>query len=152
MQETQETWVWSPGQEDPQEKEMLLTPVFLAGELHEERSLAGYSPWGHKSRTWLGDYYITYDFNNSYKKLYIKYINPFVIFYILYRLTLLIKCPVLSWCTAFNFYVVKLVPNFLLWYLFFLWSFFNQNIFDIYHCICSKLFNLLSLETSPSTD
>ena len=48
MQETQETWVWSPGQEDPQEKEMLLTPVFLAGELHEERSLAGYSPWGHK--------------------------------------------------------------------------------------------------------
>ena len=48
MQETQETWVWSPGQEDPQEKEMLLTPVFLAGELHEERSLADYSPWGHK--------------------------------------------------------------------------------------------------------
>ena len=26
----------------------LLTPVFLPGEFHEQRSLAGYSPWGHK--------------------------------------------------------------------------------------------------------
>ena len=24
------------------------TPVFLLGEFHEQRSLAGYSPWGHK--------------------------------------------------------------------------------------------------------
>ena len=24
------------------------TPVFLSGESHEQRSLAGYSPWGHK--------------------------------------------------------------------------------------------------------
>ena len=24
------------------------TPVFLPGESHEQRSLAGYSPWGHK--------------------------------------------------------------------------------------------------------
>ena len=24
------------------------TPVFLAGEFHEQRSLVGYSPWGHK--------------------------------------------------------------------------------------------------------
>ena len=24
------------------------TPVFLPGEYHEQRSLAGYSPWGHK--------------------------------------------------------------------------------------------------------
>ena len=23
------------------------TPVFLPGESHEERSLTGYSPWGH---------------------------------------------------------------------------------------------------------
>ena len=28
--------------------EWLLTPVFLPGESHEQRSLAGYSPWGHK--------------------------------------------------------------------------------------------------------
>ena len=26
----------------------LPTPVFLPGESHEQRSLAGYSPWGHK--------------------------------------------------------------------------------------------------------
>ena len=25
-----------------------LTPVFLPGEFHGERSLVGYSPWGHK--------------------------------------------------------------------------------------------------------
>ena len=27
---------------------MLPTPVFLPGEFHEQRSLVGYSPWGHK--------------------------------------------------------------------------------------------------------
>ena len=37
-----------PGQEDPLERERLLTPVFLSGEFHGQRSLAGYSPWGHK--------------------------------------------------------------------------------------------------------
>ena len=37
----QETQVPSLGQEDP-------TPVFLPGESYGQRSLAGYSPWGHK--------------------------------------------------------------------------------------------------------
>ena len=27
---------------------MATTPVFLLGEFHGQRSLAGYSPWGHK--------------------------------------------------------------------------------------------------------
>ena len=27
---------------------MATTPVFLAGKSHGQRSLAGYSPWGHK--------------------------------------------------------------------------------------------------------
>ena len=31
------------------------TPVFLPGESHGQRSLAGYSPWGHKRRTRLRD-------------------------------------------------------------------------------------------------
>ena len=44
----QETWVWSLGQEDPLEKGTALTLVFLPGEFHGERSLVGYSPWGHK--------------------------------------------------------------------------------------------------------
>ena len=45
---TQETWVQSLGLEDPLEKGMPTTPVFLSGEFHEQRSLASYGPWGHK--------------------------------------------------------------------------------------------------------
>ena len=48
MQETQETWVQSLGQEDPLEEEMEPTPVFLPGKFHGWRSLEDYSPWGHK--------------------------------------------------------------------------------------------------------
>ena len=52
----QETWVRSLGQKDPLEKGMavfpslllLNIPVFLPGEPHGQRSLEGYSPWGHK--------------------------------------------------------------------------------------------------------
>ena len=40
-----ETWIWSLGQEDPLEKGMATTPVFLPGKSHAWRSLAGYSPW-----------------------------------------------------------------------------------------------------------
>ena len=47
MQETQETWVWSLGWENPLEKEMQPIPAFLPGESHGERSLAGHSPWDH---------------------------------------------------------------------------------------------------------
>ena len=32
----------------PWRSKCLHTPVFLPGELHEQRSLVGYSPWGHK--------------------------------------------------------------------------------------------------------
>ena len=42
-----ETQVWSLGGEEPLEKGKL-TPIFLPGEFHGQRSLAGYSPWGHK--------------------------------------------------------------------------------------------------------
>jgi len=43
-----ETWVLLPGQEDPWKRAWLPTPVFLPGESHGQRSLVGYSPWGHK--------------------------------------------------------------------------------------------------------
>ena len=43
-----ETQVRSLGWEDPPEKEMATTPVFSPGEPHGQRSLAGYSPRGHK--------------------------------------------------------------------------------------------------------
>ena len=48
MQETQEIWVQSLGPEDLLEEEMATTPVFLPGESHGQKSLAGYSLWGHK--------------------------------------------------------------------------------------------------------
>ena len=44
----QETWVQSLGREDPLEKEWQPTPVFCPGEFLGQRSLAGYSPRGHK--------------------------------------------------------------------------------------------------------
>ena len=44
----QETRVQSLGQEDPLKKEWLPILVFLPGKFHGQRSLAGYSPWGHK--------------------------------------------------------------------------------------------------------
>ena len=44
----QETWVWSLGRKDRQEKGMAPTPVFLPGEFHGQGSLVGYSPWGCK--------------------------------------------------------------------------------------------------------
>ena len=40
----QETWAQSLGWEDPLEKGMATTPVFLPGEVHGQRSLVGYSP------------------------------------------------------------------------------------------------------------
>ena len=46
MQETQEMWVWSLGWEDPLEKEMQPTLVFLPEKPHGQRSLAGCSPKG----------------------------------------------------------------------------------------------------------
>ena len=44
----QETQVQSLGWKDPLEKGMITYSVFLPGESHGQRSLMGYSPWGHK--------------------------------------------------------------------------------------------------------
>ena len=38
----------------PWRRKWLLTPVFLPGEFHGQRSLAGYSSWSHKSLTRQG--------------------------------------------------------------------------------------------------
>ena len=46
MQEMQEMWVQSLGQEDPLEEEMATHSRFLPEESHGWRSLVGYSPWG----------------------------------------------------------------------------------------------------------
>ena len=44
MQETRDPWVGKI----PWRREWQSTPVFLPGEFHGQRSLAGYSPWGCK--------------------------------------------------------------------------------------------------------
>ena len=46
---TQKMQIWSLGQEDPLEKEMATHPSILPGKSRGQRSLAGYSPGGHKS-------------------------------------------------------------------------------------------------------
>ena len=46
--------VWYLGQEDRLEKEWLPIPVFLPGEFHRQRSLAGYSPRGCKELDMTG--------------------------------------------------------------------------------------------------
>ena len=51
-----ETWVRFLDQEDPLEKEMASTAAVLPGKRHRRRSLAGYSPWGHKESTRLSDF------------------------------------------------------------------------------------------------
>ena len=44
----QETQVQSLGWVNPLEKGVANHSVFLPGEFHGQRSLEGYSPWGHK--------------------------------------------------------------------------------------------------------
>ena len=52
--------MWRPGFESwvgkiPWRRKWQSIPVFLPQESHGQRSLAGYSPWGHKSRAQLSD-------------------------------------------------------------------------------------------------
>jgi len=44
----QETWVPSLGREIPWRRKWPPTPISLSGEFHGQRSLVGYSPWGHR--------------------------------------------------------------------------------------------------------
>ena len=44
----QEMQVQSLGWEDPLEKEMATHSIFLPGISHGQKSVVGYSPWGHK--------------------------------------------------------------------------------------------------------
>ena len=51
----QETCVPSLAQEDTVDKELATHSSILAWEIHGQRSLVSYSPWGHKSQTRLSD-------------------------------------------------------------------------------------------------
>ena len=50
----QETWIQSLVWEDPWRRKWQPTLVFLPGKSHGQKSLGGYSPWGHKEldTTW----------------------------------------------------------------------------------------------------
>ena len=50
-----EIQVWSLGQKDTLEKGMSMYSNIFAGKIFGQRSLAGYSPWGHKSQTQMSD-------------------------------------------------------------------------------------------------
>ena len=80
----QETWVQSPGQEDPLEKGTQPIPVFLPGEFHGQRSLVSYSPWGHNEsdttkRTTLGTRLVTHKADNRYTGVCYGLFSPFVL-------------------------------------------------------------------------
>ena len=63
MKETQETYVRSLSQEDPQRTKWHHTPVFLPGKFHEPKSLAGYNPGVARAHTY------THTHTHTIKKL-----------------------------------------------------------------------------------
>ena len=73
MQEMQEMWVWSFSQEDPLEEEMATHSSILTWEIPWQRSLAGYSPWGHKESDTTEYTHITASQNK--KKIFLDGIN-----------------------------------------------------------------------------
>ena len=55
-----ETWFSSRVKKIPWKSEWQPIPVFLPGEFHEQRSLAGYSPCGHKEALDTTDIYVLF--------------------------------------------------------------------------------------------
>ena len=82
----QETWIQSLVQEDTPEKKMTTYSRILLREFHGQRSLVGYSPWGHKEldtteqltlslflHYWINFTYFQY--NNSFVCCWIQFAN-----------------------------------------------------------------------------
>ena len=65
----QETWVQSLGQNIPWRREWQHTPVFFPGEFHGERSLVGYSPWGHR----VGHDWVTNTHTHTHTHTHVNY-------------------------------------------------------------------------------
>ena len=74
----QETQFRSLGWKDPLEKEQLLTPVFLPGEFHGQKNLAGYSPWGHKESGMTEQLTLS---SSSHTVLYFPNLNTWTCFF-----------------------------------------------------------------------
>ena len=58
------------------------TPVFLLEKSHGQRSLAGYSQWGHKELDRLSTYYISYIYTMKYIHIVYIQLSPVVAAYI----------------------------------------------------------------------
>ena len=74
----------------PWRKEWQPTPVFLLGEFHEQKSLEGYSPWGHKESdmteqlsTWPGNRAIPEDKTQSQGTSFSEKKPIFSVYYVL---------------------------------------------------------------------
>ena len=65
----QKIWVWSLLQEDPWRREWLPNPVFWPGEFHGQKSLVGYSQWGHKELDMIEQLSLTSLFHHESKGL-----------------------------------------------------------------------------------
>ena len=81
MQEMDEMQVWSLGWEDPLEEKTQPTLVFLPGESHGQRSLAGYSPQGHKDLDVTEATYHTYIVLSDEKKFVILIYSEYISFF-----------------------------------------------------------------------
>ena len=57
-----ETQVWSPGREDPLEKEMATHSSTLAWRIRWMEEPGGLQSTGSQSRTWLSDFTFTFNF------------------------------------------------------------------------------------------
>ena len=95
MQETQETQIQSWGWEDPVEQEMATQSSILCQENpHGWRSLAGYSPWGHKESDMterLTHTHTTHkDSSSTHKHLSTRYLRNISIMSICLRLLFLL--------------------------------------------------------------
>ena len=75
----QETWVRSLGLEDALEKGMATTPVFLPGESHGQRSLVGYSPWGHKESDTTEQLSLTHSLTASSRSSHIHTLTQYLL-------------------------------------------------------------------------
>ena len=104
----QEMWVQSVGQKIPWRRKLQHTPVFLPRKVHRQRSLAGYSPWGHKkSRTWLNDQTTT-----NLSQIYWKFFSwkDIEFFHILCLHLLRWLCnlyPSFCWCGLLHFFICR---------------------------------------------
>ena len=103
----------------PWRREWSPTPVFLPGEFHEQRSLAGCSPWGHEE--WVGRKWVT----NTHTHLLYTYFKklptpeswsypPIFIFLKLYSFAFYLKgldTPGIDLCLTYEMKVAQSCPT-----------------------------------------